>query len=258
MIPELIEIHPGLRAHGSGALWLPDIQTAVVADLHLGYSWAQRRRGELGPLADNRTRDKLFAMCAELHPRQIVFLGDIVHAPRACTPEREWIEDTLRELAQSAHLVAVRGNHDRRFASEFDHLGFETVDVWSYRNTTMVHGDRWNFPWPETHLLVTGHIHPSLAVRDASGAGHKVPVFIAGKQCSVLPAFSPFARGYNLACGIPEELRTYLRCDEADAYAATGKRVVPLGKLESAIQAIVDSDRSSAAQFRRRRQKINL
>ena len=45
---------PGLAAHPSGALWIPESRTLLVADLHLGYGWAQRRRGELGPLADFR------------------------------------------------------------------------------------------------------------------------------------------------------------------------------------------------------------
>ena len=252
---EAIEIAPGLRAHGSGALWLPDIQTAVIADLHLGYSWAQRRRGELGPLADARTRDKLFAVRDALQPRQFVFLGDIVHAPRACTPEREWIEETLLELSRSAHLVAVRGNHDRRFAGEFGHLDFETLDTWSHAQLTMVHGDRWNFAWPEQHVLVMGHIHPSLAVRDASGAGRKLPVFLVGPQCILLPAFSPFAGGYDVACGLPPEVCPYLPKSEVQTYAATGKRVVRLGSLAAAIDAIANADVSSAAQFRRRQRR---
>src|SRR3954453_9478569 len=111
----LMPILRGLEAHASGALWLPDTQTALIADIHLGYSWAQRRRGELGPLADARTREKLFATRDQLQPRRFVFLGDIVHAPRPCAPERTWIEEILNDLASDAQLVAVRGNHDRRF-----------------------------------------------------------------------------------------------------------------------------------------------
>lgn len=252
MFVDLIEIHPGLLAHASGALWIEEIATAVIADLHLGYSWAQRRRGELGPLADERTRAKLLAMRDSLRPRQIVFLGDVVHAPRSCVPEREWIEGTMRDLSATSGLVVVRGNHDRRFASEFSELGCQTVESFSHASVTMVHGDRWNFHWPEGHMLVLGHIHPSLSVRDASGARHKLPVFVAGKRCMVLPAFSPFARGYNMACGIPSELARHLCESEAQTYAVTGKRVVPLGLLSAAIEKICENDTSSAAQFRRR------
>lgn len=248
----LVAIAPGVEAHGSGALWLPDTATAVVADLHLGYSWAQRRRGELGPLVDHRTREKLLALRDELNPKQFVFLGDIVHAPRACAPEREWIEETLSLLGENAQLVAVRGNHDRRFATEFGHLRFETTDSWTYQQFTMVHGDRWNFAWPEGHTLVIGHIHPSLAVRDASGAGHRVPVFLTGERCMILPAFSPFARGYDVAAGLPPEVSGCFPRNQAKAYAATGKRVVFLGTLSLAMETMAHNDTSSPARFRRR------
>ena len=257
MMPQdrLLEIAPGLLAHSSGALWLPETQTAIIADLHLGYSWAQRRRGELGPLADHRTCEKLLALRDELQPRRLVFLGDIVHAPRSCTPERESIEEVLGLLGQSAQLVAVRGNHDRRFATEFGHLQFETVDAWAHGRFTMVHGDRWNFAWPEHHTLVIGHVHPSLAVRDASGAGHRVPIFLVSEQCIILPAFSPFARGYDVAGGLPSEVSDRFGGCAAKAYAATGQRVVSLGTLTSAIETMSIHDTSSAAQFRRRQQR---
>ncbi|MDQ2711820.1 MAG: hypothetical protein M3Y24_06225, partial [Acidobacteriota bacterium] len=75
-------ILPGLEAHSSSALWLPQSRTAIIADVHLGYSWAQRRRGELGPLADFRTREKLLTLFSALQPSHAVLLGDLVHAPR--------------------------------------------------------------------------------------------------------------------------------------------------------------------------------
>src|SRR5690349_5294754 len=100
-------------------MWIASSRTLVVADIHLGYSWAQRRRGELGPLADERAKQKLNAACDELGPAEIVFLGDVVHAPRSCQPEREWIEKTLISLSERMRLTAVRGNHDRAFAREF-------------------------------------------------------------------------------------------------------------------------------------------
>lgn len=252
----LLPVLPGLQAHASGALWLPESETAIVADIHLGYSWAQRRRGELGPLADYRTREKLFQLREELKPRQIVFLGDVVHAPRSCTPEREYIEETLGVLGSTAQLIAVRGNHDRHFASEFGHLNFRSVEAWTNGSITAVHGDRFTFAWPEGHTLVLGHLHPSLAVRDAAGAGHRLPVFLVSETCLVLPAFSPFARGYDVAGGLPSELLGCFRKNEIHTYAATGKRIVRLGSLRTAIETMANADESSPAQFRRRRRRV--
>ncbi len=249
---ELLPITPELHAHASGVLWVPETRTAIIADLHLGYSWAQRRRGELGPLADARTREKLLGVRDQLQPARYVFLGDVVHAPRPCEPERAWIEAILRDLASSAELVAVRGNHDRRFAAEFAHLSFQDVVTWSERSVTAAHGDRMDFARPQDHTLILGHLHPALAIRDSSGASHKVPVFLANRHCLVLPAFSPFARGYDVMSGLPSELLNCFGADEIEAYAATGKKVARLGPLRSALNTMAESDVSSAAQFRKR------
>jgi putative SbcD/Mre11-related phosphoesterase len=224
----------------------------LVADVHLGYSWAQRRRGELGPLADFRTREKLFRLADDLKPKQIVFLGDLVHAPRPCAPERAWIEDTLNELKGRAELIAVRGNHDRAFAREFGHLEIETVESWSRPNLLAVHGDRFNFAWPEGHTLVLGHLHPCLGVKDAAGASQKLPLYLANAACVLLPAFSPFARGYDVICGLPQELATCFGKQPVEAYAVSSTRVVRLGPLARAIERNFEADVSTPERFRKR------
>lgn len=253
---ELVPISPELQAHASGALWIPETRTILIADLHLGYSWAQRRRGELGPLADERTREKLFVVRDQLQPRRFVFLGDIVHAPRPCAQERAWIEDVLSAIATDAEIVCVRGNHDRRFAAEFAHLPFNDAVTWADHALMAAHGDRMDFQWPTTHTLVLGHFHPALAIRDSAGAGHKLPVFLANKQCIVLPAFSPFARGYDIVCGLPSELMNCFGGEEIEVYAATGKKVARLGPLRGAVNTMSESDVSSAAQFRKKYRKV--
>jgi putative SbcD/Mre11-related phosphoesterase len=224
-----------------------------LADVHLGYSWAQRRRGELGPLADFRAREKLIAAFDELRPEQVVFLGDLVHAPRPCEPEREWIEDTLLELSTRARLIAVRGNHDRAFSREFGHLPVTPLEFWSNENVVAVHGDRLAAaPVPEHQTLVAGHLHPCLSIKDASGAGQKMPVFLANSRCVVLPAFSPFARGYDLLCGIPPDLLQFFGNEPIEAYVASASRVARLGPLGRALETMWQADKSAPENFRRR------
>jgi putative SbcD/Mre11-related phosphoesterase len=243
-----------MTAHPSGALWLADARTVLVADLHLGYSWAQRRRGELGPLADVQARDKLLKLCAELEPRHIVFLGDLVHAPRPCEPERAYIEETLTLLAERAQITAVRGNHDRAFAKEFGHLALTKTEAWSSGGLTAIHGDRLErAPVPESGTLIVGHLHPCLSIREASGAGQKLPVFLVNPHCVVLPAFSPFARGYDVAAGLPPALQACFQCGLIEVYAATNTRVRHLGVLETAIQRLAEIDASPPSRFRRLR-----
>jgi uncharacterized protein len=222
-----------------------------VADVHLGYSWAQRRKGELGPLADFQTREKLLKLCEDLQPKQIVFLGDLVHAPRPCRPEREWIESTLLEVARSASLIAVRGNHDRAFAREFGSLPIEQSEFWSCENIVAVHGDRLHSaPDVQDGILVLGHWHPCLGIRDAAGASHKMPVFLASESCLLLPAFSPFARGCDIREGLPVELLSCFRNQPIELFVASKSRVTSLGPLAQALKKMWSSDTAAPAQFR--------
>ncbi len=223
-----------------------------MADLHLGYSWAQRRRGELGPLADFQARDKLLKLCAELEPLLIVFVGDLVHAPRPCEPERAYIEETLTLLSQRSQIVAVRGNHDRAFAREFGHLALATTEAWSSGSVTALHGDRLDrSPVPQSGTLVLGHLHPCLSLREASGAGQRLPVFLASPRCIIMPAFSPFARGYDVAGGFPPHFEFCFQREPIQAYAATPTRVIHLGSLDTAIERLADTSASAPSRFRR-------
>jgi metallophosphoesterase superfamily enzyme len=120
---------------------------------------------------------------------------------------------------------------------------------------TAAHGDRIDFAWPENHTLILGHLHPALEIREPSGAGQKVPVFLANRRCIVLPAFSPFARGYDVVCGLPLEIAGCFGSEEIEVFAATGKKTARLGPLRSALNMMAESDVSSAAQFRRGHRK---
>ncbi len=222
-----VEFAPGKRAHASGALWLPGSAAVLVADAHLGYAWAQRRRGQLGPLVEGGGRDRLIALLDELHPAILVFLGDLVHAPKPAPEERSLIEQTIRDLATRARIIAVRGNHDRGLLRDFGHLPMEFTPSWSTESVFAIHGDR-PAPIPENAFLVAGHFHPSLSIRDAAGAGQRVSVFALTKTTCILPAFSPFAAGHDLRRGLPAEARTLLGPGPVHLIAATGRRALRL------------------------------
>ncbi len=256
VVSSTVSLLPGLMAHPSGALWIPETRTVLVADVHLGYSFAQRRRGELGPLADVIAKEKLLRLADELRPLDFIFLGDLVHAPRPSSPEREWIEDLLSQLGLRARMIAVRGNHDRAFAREFGHLPIKNVETWSAPGILALHGDRLaTSPIPEAATLIMGHLHPSLALRDASGANQRVPLFLVSPHCIVLPAFSPFARGFDVRAGLPIELEICFRSEDIMAFAATSSRVAALGPLHQAIERMLASTPAAPGHFRRRQKR---
>jgi uncharacterized protein len=232
--------------HPSGALWLPELETVLVADLHLGYGLAQRRRGQLGPIADTRTAEKLQTLLQELSPKTLILLGDSVHAPNPGELERKWIAERLQGWSRETSLVFVRGNHDRRIEADFQ---VETVEEWRGGGLICVHGDG-PIPQPSAgEIVVMGHLHPAIGIDDASGVRQRMPVFLAGPQVLVLPAFSPFAAGLDVRRRFPPELRIFGGAANFIATAATGSRIVELG-LVSRISSSAVGSRPSA--FRQR------
>ncbi len=173
--------------HRSGALWLPELRTAIVADLHLGYSWAQRRRGELGPLIDGTAVERLRWALEDLLPERVVLLGDVYHAPRPSPEERRMVEEALSMIR--CELVLVRGNHDRKMERDF-HKG--VVAEWRASGVVAVHGD--TIPQTSSHLIV-GHFHPTVKIRDAAGVSRRFPAFVLGTRVTLLPAVSEFSVG---------------------------------------------------------------
>ena len=225
----LVELAPGRWAHPSGALWLPQLRTALLADVHLGYGWALRRRGQLGPVQDGGLRRKLLSIAEELRPASLVFLGDLVHAPRPTMQEREFVVSVLRELAANTELICVRGNHDRGFERDYPELALTLVPEWSGAGLLAMHGDR--IPASVDGHLTVGHLHPALGIVDDAGASQKVPVFLTGERATVLPAFSTLAAGFDVRSRLPDDLLAWFQSSEPCVVAATGKRVVRLGSL---------------------------
>jgi hypothetical protein len=204
-----------LVPHASGALWLPDLRTAILADLHLGYAWAQRRRGELGPLTSGSAAVRLRRALEELRPQRVVLLGDLYHASRPSAAERRMVEDALSAIA--GELVLVRGNHDRKIERDFAKAA---VAEWSAPGIVAAHGDA----IPETDgLLILGHFHPVAKLRDAAGASRRYPVFVLGARVCLLPALSDFSVG-TLWREIPVDVGPRPR-----VFALTPSRVVEIG-----------------------------
>jgi len=228
---KLAPIWPGVLAHASGGLWLEESETLVLADLHLGYGWAQRRRGQLGPLVDHETRAKMIHALDEIKPRKLLLLGDIVHAPEPGPDESAWITSTLREMLDRAELVCVEGNHDRQFEADFEGLGIPLVAEWRVGSLRAIHGDRMPNQLPIGQRLIIGHLHPAIGLEDAAGVRHRVPAFLIAGPVVVLPAFSPFATGLDVWRDMPGEVAELSGGAAPEVIAATGSRAVALGPL---------------------------
>lgn len=163
--------------------------TAVLADLHLGYSLVRRGRGDAIPDVDVAS---LLVPLLRVHSlakfTQVVVAGDLFEAA-----ERETLVDqlvawfSLHDLELSA---VVPGNHDgslARLALAGVPIHSEGFQLGRWR---IVHGDQ----TPTPPMIVQGHEHPCLRWQ----GGINAPCYLIGADHLILPAFSPDAAGVDV------------------------------------------------------------
>ena len=175
----------------SGALWLANERTLIVADLHLEKGSAYAARGQMLPPYDTReTLARLAAEVGRLMPRAIVLLGDTLHDRHA--EARLAAEDAraLGALAAVAELIWIVGNHDADGPRQLPGRAAATL---SLAGLTLVHEPAAAPRWGE----VAGHLHPCAKVK-ARGGGIRRRCFVTDGERLVLPAFGAFAGGLNV------------------------------------------------------------
>ncbi|MFC4449255.1 metallophosphoesterase [Halorussus aquaticus] len=176
------------------AVYLPDENALVVADLHVGRDAASAVELPLGERAD--LTERLADLLAAFDPGKVVVAGDLLHAFDRVP---EGVADTVAALretveATGARLVAVRGNHDSMLDSVLDAEGVSARDEYSVGDTVVHHGHA--EPEAEAARYVVGHDHPAIEIE---GKRHPCLLFgpetFRGADVVVLPAFNRLAPG---------------------------------------------------------------
>lgn len=189
-----------LSAHGldlwllaGRAVWWPQAQMLLVADLHFGKASTFRRAGQ--PVPQGTTADNLARLSGLLDAtgaRHLVFLGDLLHA-RSGADSALWAAlQRWREGHRDLLITLVRGNHDRHAGDPVAALDMQVVD------------EPWR-PLPQAPLLachhpqqhpgalsLAGHLHPSVRLGGRGRDSLRVPCFVWDGDQLILPAFGAF------------------------------------------------------------------
>ena len=167
----------------------PRTQALFVADFHLGKAATFRSAGI--PLPAGTTSENLARLdraVARTRARQVVFLGDFLHAKAgrvARTLERfsEW-----RGSRGELEITLVRGNHDARAGDPPESFGIRCIDAGGAFGAFILNHEPGA---ARGGYALAGHIHPAVRL---SGAGEslRLPCFWFGPRYGVLPAFGAF------------------------------------------------------------------
>lgn len=201
-----MELFPGLQIDARRAAWLVQSRTLVISDLHLGYSWAQRRRGLLLPLEGDRGLiADIVVLIDAYNPKTLVLLGDIVHASVPLESLKESLTQLLQTIESRCRIQLVLGNHDSGLPDLLQSMGHSacTVDSIVFDGWCLTHGHRFPEKFPPTiqsanqskPKFLIGHEHPAFVLSDSVQTQVRVPCFLAGPELVIIPAFSPWAAG---------------------------------------------------------------
>lgn len=187
-------------------------RTAIIADLHLGYSQARRRNGEAVPernLSDELTRLESLHGAGWLH--NLIVAGDVVEKSdqaNLVNGFRTWLAKREVKL-----IGIVPGNHDGALGELAEEkIFFEKMDIGSWQ---IIHGDG-RLPHGN---IIQGHVHPCVRLSQGVAA----PCFLVHSSRLILPAFSDEASGVNVL--------GYQRWHGFRCLAIAGDQILDLGNL---------------------------
>ncbi|HEY1394440.1 MAG TPA: ligase-associated DNA damage response endonuclease PdeM, partial [Methylibium sp.] len=144
------------------AAYLPEVETLLVADAHIGKAVSFRKLGVPVPRGTTSGNlQRITALVAQTQAKRVVFLGDFLHS------ERSHAASTLGALARwrathsQLELTLVRGNHDERAGDPPPSARFEVVD-----EPLMLGGFALcHYPKPRVgHFVLAGHSHPCVSL----------------------------------------------------------------------------------------------
>ena len=114
----------------SGALYLPDERTLVVADLHLEKGSAYAARGVLLPPYDSAATLRLLgAAILRYQPARVIALGDSFHDRGAEARIDESCLATLRACQAGRDWFWVSGNHDPSISAAMGGTVLDELDI---------------------------------------------------------------------------------------------------------------------------------
>lgn len=180
-----------LVADPAGALYWPEEQLLIVADLHLEKGSSFAARGVLLPPYDTATTLSRLARVVERYaPRGVIALGDSFHDGGGPARMTGVDRTSLQLLQRGRDWIWIAGNHD---PDRCDNVGGRFADVAAVGALTFRHRPS---PFPGEGEIA-GHLHPLACVARRGRAVRRLCFACDGRR-AVLPAFGAYAGGLNV------------------------------------------------------------
>lgn len=184
-----LELVPDL----SGALYVPELRTLLVADLHLEKASNIARRGVHLPPYDTRASLALLARAITLSgAERLILLGDSFHDDEAITRILPDDLAALRQLTARIDTIWITGNHDPNPPAE---AGGRIVNEAMLGPVVLRHEPTFV---ADGQYQIAGHLHPAASVSQR-GRQIRCKCFIGNGRQLVMPAFGSFTGSLSVS-----------------------------------------------------------
>jgi uncharacterized protein len=177
----------------SGALYVPDYETLIIADLHLEQGSSLARRGLYVPPFDTAvTLQQLETVVASIRPKRLIFLGDSFHDGAAEMRLAEIHLTRLRNITSTHETIWLVGNHDPHPPQSLGGHGAESL---SLGPLTLRHEPTRNL---RTEFEIAGHLHPGCGLSQR-GRHLRGKCFVGDSKRLIMPAFGAYTGGLAIS-----------------------------------------------------------
>lgn len=175
---------------GDGALFWPERNALLVADLHLEKASWFARLGQLLPPYDSHAT--LTALAAELQrtgASRLYCLGDSFHDRFGCDRLPAQARALLTQMTSAVDWTWIVGNHDPGFA---DHCGGTIAEEVEIGGIILRH----EAVREESRAEISGHFHPKVRL-NVRGRRVSRRCFVASETKVIMPAFGALTGGLD-------------------------------------------------------------
>jgi metallophosphoesterase superfamily enzyme len=226
-----------------------ELRLLIVADLHFGIEADLAAHGLHFKSRSADRLDHLLKTIDKADPDQLIILGDLKHSIPSLT-RQEYFElpKILDSLRNRIPLKVFPGNHDIGIERYLLKTEIQPKEGAVLDGVGFLHGHMYPSPQLSGHLIVVGHHHPLLSLRDEVGFAIQAPAYLrAGldakglgldpekKNCPpprvlFMPAFNEIA-GYDILQIIKNPFSP--KKEEAEIILADGTYIGPVRFLHS-------------------------
>jgi uncharacterized protein len=240
-------------SQGPALLISAEKKVLAVADLHLGIESDLDRHGLHFRSRTRERRERVEACIRETHPDLLILLGDLKHEiPFTSRQEHREIPEFIDHLRSLVPLRMVPGNHDVGIEQFFDKGELLAKEGVVIDGAGYVHGHMYPDVSLAGTLIIAGHHHPMVCIRDEVGCALRSPAYLfapLNEECLgfppdggerersrviFMPSFNELT-GYDLLRTVKEPFSPLSRCmstGEAEVLLPDGTFLGPVKALE--------------------------